>query len=385
MDATARPDGPRRPISQWLLWVVTAALLVLAAAYLGRGFSMLLLHARPSDLTQRWAEVRWVLAGRDPYRGLARSVPYPPFAYVGLLPLVWPPWPAVRVYFAAANAVALAGMAAWAASAGRGSRVGPVLLAGSALAMAGICTTLGIGQLGVIVTGLLVAAYVAAGRGRHGWAGLLFGLALLKPTISGLFILPFLCKGRWRTFVVATAYVLSATAVVLARVRLSPVGFLHSWRQMADGGELAQGTGGLIDLLTAAGLGVKTAMVLVGVAATAATAAACVALRRRPMAVLFAVAAVGDRLWSYHTHYDNEMLLFLLVPLGAAALRTGDWRLWAAFAAVGVTLWIPARANDLPGVPLSQVAVWVTAAAVLATSSAAVTALAVPAAADEPG
>ena len=380
---------PSPPAWARLLPVATVVLVAVAAAYLTKGFTYLILTPRPSDLNQRWEEIQWLFAGEDPWRGHPRRAPYPPFAYPTLLPLVWPPYPVVRAYFAAANVAALAVIVAWAVSVarttGRAVRGEAAFLAASVLAVSSTCTTLGIGQLGVIVTALLAGTFLLQQRDRPTWAGLLFGMALVKPTISGLFVLPLLCKGGLRPVVVAAAYVLAGSAVVLARAHESPVAFLHIWREMADRNILAQGTGGLIDLVTAAtGLAVRPVMTALGAIFTAATVLAAVAARRRPMPVLLALAAVGDRLWSYHTSYDNVMLVFLLVPLAVAAVRTGDRGLTAAFAAVAVSLWLPAKATERQWAQLVQVLVWVAAAIVLATSAAAAAALSPPLTAGSP-
>jgi hypothetical protein len=269
-----------------------------------------------------------------------------------------PPWPVVRWFFALAQVLALAVIARFAAAQGRvGGRVGSCLLAVSCLAVSAHCTTLGVGQVGTLVVALLCLAHDAASTGRPGIAGLLVGVANLKPSIAGPFLLPFLIRPRRRTWIGAGAYLLLASAVAWWATATPPHELL---RQMLWGAAILQEAGsGLHRLLPGDVAHAARTPLLLAVTVSVATLGLLRRLGGRPLLQHFAVAAVAGRLWTYHRDYDNGMLLFLLVAVGRLALERGSpWRL-LAFLAVGASLWAPARLTAAMPVPLAQHLVWI--------------------------
>jgi len=64
------------------------------------------------------------------------------------------------------------------------------------------------------------------------------------------------------------------------------------------------------------------------------SAAAMWALRRRPVQVLYAVAAVTVQVWTHHKAYDGVVLLLLVVPLVTLALTAPQPRWLLLLAAV---------------------------------------------------
>jgi hypothetical protein len=190
-------------------------------------------------------------------------------------------------------------------------------------------------------------------------------VALLKPTIAGLFIVPLLLKKRWSLFVLATVYFVLSTAAVLMWTHTTPREFLHVWRSMSEIG--INQDSGVTSLLRRAGLKSKTSMLLVGLVATCATVLGCLRLRHRSLPVLFAIAATGGRLWAYHSQYDNLMLVFLIVALGVALIQTNAFPVMAAFTAVGISLWAPAKICDNAAMfQLFQFVAWIYGTVVLA-------------------
>ena len=82
--------------------------------------------------------------------------------------------------------------------------------------------------------------------------------------------------------------------------------------------------------------------------------------------MVFAIATVWARLWTYHKSYDDVMLVFVMIPLGVLAFaRPSSRRAMAAFAAMGVLAWIPGRVLGTPEVQVLQLMVWPLALAVL--------------------
>jgi hypothetical protein len=82
--------------------------------------------------------------------------------------------------------------------------------------------------------------------------------------------------------------------------------------------------------------------------------------RHRPLLDLFAIAAVAGQLWTYHKSYDNVMLVFLLVALGARALRNpADVLAGFSFLLVGASLWLPASITDNAPFLVFQLVAWI--------------------------
>ena len=77
------------------------------------------------------------------------------------------------------------------------------------------------GQSDLVALLPLVGAYVAWSRGREGWAGVLTGLALVKPQLLILLPVLFLARRRWRALVgmAAVAAALTAASLVFAGPR----------------------------------------------------------------------------------------------------------------------------------------------------------------------
>ena len=386
------PRGRRR------LATAALALLLLGGAYQAVGFRALLnfrQHGLAYDLRLRWVEMRYVLAGQSPldvyfaskegveqYRlrtgrnappradlGVPHDAGYPPWSYLFGAAAFWPDWPAARVYWAAINAAALAGTALWAASRAGGSRPLAWLLVGSVLACSSDATTLAMGQAGMVMVGLLAGSLAAMERGRDVAAGLLLGLAMFKPTTAAPFLFAALVAGRWRSVLAAGAYLLVACGATWARVGVDP---LEMTLQTVRSASLYIGDGtGPVNWLLAAGLSPEAAgrAAALGVFALAATSM-LLARRRGPIA-MFAIAAVACRLWTYHRSWDDNALIFLLVPLLGLAARGRRAGLWLAAGAVGLSLWLPARLF-MPDrfayttwTNLLQVVAWVVGAATL--------------------
>ena len=347
----------------------------------------------PVDLRYRWVEWHYVFGrGVDPFdvylwdqaegpveaaksspgagrpdAGLGPVVraPYPPWFYPPASPVLAWGWPAARAMMAVANAAGFAvlvGLAAW--FAWRRGRWPVALFCGSlALAAAQHYTVLRLGQPAVVVVALLAAALVfmsrrrgsrinstvpnaaAAAAGpsttqpdprlpprRRGFdlvAGLLLGLAMLKPTLAVPFVVVVVVRRRWWTLAACVGLVAVCSAVTWARTGVDP---LTMTRQMQAIGEQIETRKGLADgiadgpvlWLEAAGLGSAAATRAAGLAVLAVLAAALVAARRRPIWVAFALAALAAQLWTHHKPYDEVALLLLVLP--ATAILLTRWR-----------------------------------------------------------
>jgi hypothetical protein len=362
-----------RPAAAWpraLLWPIAAVLLVSAAYHLGRGFYTLSVSptAFPIDLRLRWAEQRYIVRhGQDPFdlyfayqpegpvvppRPIARDatidpdlgpVPqlaYPPWTYALGSLIWWPPWPQVRWWAALIDLLGLALIAGWAYQTGRrASRAEGVVVALVSLACSHYYTLLAIGQLAIVILAFLVAALLFDRAGKDALSGLMLGMAMIKPTIALPFFLIPLVRGRWASLAIGAAAVGLGTAAVWARTGVNPVEMLQQVSAVAEQIEVPKGEPGPVTWLIGLGLSVPVAMKAAMAAAMAASAAAMWTLRRSSVEVLYAIAAVTARFWTHLKAYDEVVLLLLVVPLVALALRAPRPRwlpLLAAVVAVSV-------------------------------------------------
>jgi len=353
------------------LLAAVAGLLVLAALYQIKGNLGLIVGGGPGDavdLRGRELEHAFFVNGANPFDHMTAS--QPPWGYPFGLLLTWPAWPYTRVYFAVLNAIALGFLMWWAYQQAAGeSRSRRWLLAASVAAFGGSCTATQVGQVGIIVTALLAGALWCEQTGRHYRSGLLVGLALIKPTIAAPFAAALLIGGRYRAAASVAAYAAAASGVTWAVTGASPI---HMMLQLAASAAsyLDEGTLGLVDLLAAWGVMSSTQVALTPIL-VAVPALIMMAIWRHSLVLLFAVAAVSGRLWTYHKFYDDVMLVFLLVPLGVIAFRTRARPAPAivAFILVGAVSWIPGRLLAEPLVQMLQLVVWPSALIYLLVAS----------------
>jgi hypothetical protein len=382
--------GPLVPKKQTKLAFVTIILFLVAALYLGRGFYSLVFKSQTNpaiDLHKRWIEQRYVYGGQNPYDVVElvaaerahlpppecsrdnrvnpeigppffRQGGYPPWAFVTAVLLVLPiSFEAASTYFALLDIIALAVIAGWAYRLGRfHSRLGALFLVATSLAPIAHYNTLFFGQYGILVVALLVAVYFLYESHKPAAAGFMYGLATIKPTVSGLFVIYFLIKRQWRFLLVASAYVASASLVTWALTKTNPVEMLQQVQNLAhrwtlnewnlDGeghpvGTFHLGTSTGSSLFMQMGLNFKMASLLAGGLGLVATLTLTWLWRSGSTLTLFAIAATFGRMWAYHRPTDDVMMIFLLVGLGRLVLIRGSLSLVFAFSAVGLSLWLP--------------------------------------------
>ncbi len=375
------------------LWrfFVLAGLLVATVIYWGKGFFGLTYHKVPVDLRERWVEQQYLYKGQNPndvflYRyAQTRGLPlpqterdrrvdpaigppidaaYPPWALFSNVAFQWPGWPAVRIYFALVNLLALAFLALWAYRLGRPfGRTEAITLALVSTALSSYGTTLEVGQVGILVVALLAGALWAEERKSSYLAGLLLGAAMLKPTLSGPFLIPFLVQKRFRTLATAGTYLIGSSLVIWAITKTNPLEMLSqmvsdSYRYMKDGY-------GPVNVLLAVGVAPQIVTGATALAVCLCATALMVARARRSLLVLFAIAGVAGRFWAYHKHYDNLILIFLLLMLGRVAFE--DCRVMPRlfFVLVGLTLWSPGFFGNYLPFQVLQSVLWIGGLAVV--------------------
>lgn len=347
--------------------------LTLGGSYLAHGFFVLL--ASPtgaSDLFRRSFEARQILRGESPYDMYAGHFPpiarevasetghpvpplpegaefeaanvpaYPPWAFPLIILTAGVPWPYGRWYFAALNALSLLLIALCLRGLMKSYGVAerPALIAG--MLVSSIGWTLGLGQYGVLVLGLMAGAMLLDDRDHWLPAGVCLAASMLKFNITLPFILLFVLKRRWRTLGSALATGAALFGIGCWSIHTGPVAAMHELRILLShnlaGGDslpqaLAQAIGYSDRLVT-----IATALVLL------AGGAALYVLRRQNELVLCAITAVIARVSIYHRHYDDLVLVYLLLALWALSPRgrlaqVGFWL-------VGLSLWIPPSIGD---------------------------------------
>jgi hypothetical protein len=387
------PDTRKLWRSRVLAWGA-AILFLVFAAYTLKGLYHLVLDSAIEegaaiDLHCRWQEQHYILRHKNPFvvrelydaakaagagqaecdqcldADLGAPRPgYPPWAYGTGALVMWPSnWTAARCYFAALDLLLLGwvGFVAYRVGMPRG-RPTALLFCSSVLAGFSIHSTLGTGQYGIIVLAALLGVWWFSEQQRPILAGLLLGVALVKPTLSIPFLIPMLVKKKcWPSLITAGLYLGLASCFTWWLIGVDPLTML---KYMLNSPYGALGGVDLIELLSRLGVSRGTAMKITPPVVVAVAFILSILWRRASLLTLFALAGVATRLWSYHRGYDDLIGIFLLLGLGAAALERRNVAAWAAFLSMGVTLWIPARLLGTE-VGLLLLLVWVVCLAAL--------------------
>jgi hypothetical protein len=367
--------------------VLCALSLLLAVALLGKGFvQFALVPGAGFDQRLQWKAAQYYLRGVNPfpvslyYQDVARrtgrdegpgylpqvgwpeEVVYPPSSTLTQIALYgWPSLPFTRWIFVALNLVAAAVVAWWS----RGLIGGPPetrwLFAGLALVNLGYSQTLINGNYGILVVAALMLAFAL--RERHPvTAGLVLGVALVKPTLSAPFVVLLLADRRYRALVVMTAV---AAASVALSVVLTGDGPLVLVRQSLEGtARFAKAPYAIWQLLRAWGTGtafalaVNAAVFMIPFVVVLWRAVAKGTVETSWLA-LAALAGVVARLFTYHNSIDNVVLTFLVLALARLAVDRRDAWATALLAAVVLSVLVPfVWTNSVVG-HLALYAIWV--------------------------
>lgn len=387
----ADPGGPRRAESPsgWP-FLLLLALLASRAIFLVDGAVGAFGEKGSGDLYARYSEFQWVRAGQDPYPALRRlrvdadrwvradgvRVPtldeisvgefadgdfskvnpalahYPQWSYALLAPLLLVPWPATIWALLALDLLTFALLFRWARSLLDGwwgwLAVFVVLLPVHSWSVG-----LFVGQLSLLVMGVQVLLLRALAENRVGLATASLSWLAVKPTSGTLFgwtlLLPWLQKRTSPRFVVRSvvgvvAAVLGATLAVSIWTGTGPGTWLS---QVYGDNRGAMNSGyGLLPLL---GISLDaTGAVTLGAAVCGflLQGAAVWFLRNSSLLVHFAVAGCLSRYWAYHRHYDDVLLLFLLLAL-VVECRRGSWLCGIALLAMASAFGTPTPSSAL--------------------------------------
>ncbi len=368
--------NPSRSRSMVLKGLLCCALAVLSLGYLVKGYRNLILT--PGDLHRRWTECRFVLHGQDPFQiflhqyhapdaakneaecdrlrriyGTPEEPVYPPWAYAPAMLFVWAPWQMDVYYYLLIDTACIAILVTCALVIARpATQVDKVAVALATLAIASICTTLGNGNFGLIVTAAVLLSVFFDQRDRPFAGGIFFWIAMVKPTVSLPFALVFLLQNRWKSMIVAAG--LCAVSCLFPWIvdRVNPLEMMHEAvvvSQHFQGG----------------GYGIVNWLPMLGVPDHHVTSLAA-ALTLIPAAIFFffnpslpvwknlAILAVVGRFWAYHMAHDNIMLFFLACAVWRIFLKEMSLASTAVLLLVGASLWLPSSFTELGDVPLSR-------------------------------
>jgi hypothetical protein len=357
---------------------------LLCAAYLGKGFAYAVAGPLAGDRERRWTEQQYVIRGQNPYDvrfrmeavaegkappasrrddspapdlALPSDADYPPWSYFSGYLFFATPWRFVRIWYATIEVLALAAIVAAVLRLSRGlpplQRAVPVLAVTS---IAAICTDLATGNYGLIVLALLLWACHGEAAGREAPAGLLMGIAQLKPNLAGPFLLVPLVRLRWRTLAVSAAYLAVASGVVWAITKTDPI---EMCGQMVRAARIhVINSEGPLRVAMDLGVPYEKAVPLAASVCVGIGFVLMILWRRDNPLVLYAIAAVTSRFWTYHLNYSNVILAFLSLALWQTAIATGRRGAWGFFLFVTASLWIPAKAADHPVGQVAERLVW---------------------------
>ncbi|MGC1309138.1 MAG: glycosyltransferase family 87 protein [Phormidesmis sp.] len=339
------------------LWLISGlCLAILAAAYCGKGYYHLLLDpAGARDFVSRWTAQQYFYLNDYPFPSIKLDSPnyrpslgeasygaYFPWSFFSASIFI-PPLPlgVAKLYYAVINLFFIFILSRFTYRTflryGRAHRFFAVA---SVLAISAHCTTLGLGQYGIILNGLLVLFFQCLQRGQLIPAGLLGGVALLKPNVTALYILVPLVQKKYKATAIAIAYTLVAVLLVAIASHKNPLLLIYApfkatHRFAAEGNFL-------VNAFAQAGLSVRHAVYLMMVGGIASSVLLLKRVGQITLIQQFAIASVVGRLWTYHGTYDNTMLVFLYIALlQMTFIRPSPPNIFMLYL-LGISLWIPA-------------------------------------------
>jgi hypothetical protein len=341
------------------------------------------------DLHYRWQEVHYLLRGKNPFDvafanspaahavepvqqeltardatvepdlGVPKAVVYPPWAYPTELLFHWPTdWKVQAFYYAWVMAAGLTVVFAWTR---REVITGPsgmsMAVPLAAIAVTSWASAIVVGNNPLVVVPLLIGCYLLLGRGEEVLAGAVLGGALLKPTLTGPFVLILFLRGRWRALASTTAYLILASLLTWYLTATNPLEMLT---QMFAASKQWVGEGfGPVQYMIRSGMPAQSANVVTGTAVIAMGACALWTVRNASLLAQFAVAAIIARFWSYHLYYDDAVMVFALVAFARETLGRNVTLAYTGFVLSCIGLWTPYRASLLLPVQMVQLGIWV--------------------------
>lgn len=357
-----------------ILFLISIILIFLTLTYFFTGFYDLTINQNTAvDLFSRWQEQQYIYRGLYPYdamKGSPNIIPeigtinsggYPPWSFfTGFI--FFPPisWPLTRFYHALLNFASILVLAAFAYQIGFPYGKSKALFTLTAcLAMSSHKSTLSMGQYGIIINALLIIMFWLIQKNKNIWAGLIFGIAMVKPNISAPYFLILAIHKRMKAIVAFSLYIIFGSINIWIITKLTPIYMLNTIfgqsKYFADKGYSA------IGFVTALGFDPKQATVFVGIIGILAITIMIYLCRNYSLLNLFAICCVIGRVCVYHRHYDNLMLVFLLLTLIKMTFNNPTKLNTFFLSLVGLSLWVPARIVDYANFEPVQIIIWIAA------------------------
>lgn len=339
----------RALIGKLTVWSVALLLLAGGLAYTAKGIAMPWLRGDAIDLELRSAEFDYFAEGVYPHRRVAEATGgerikkhtvYPPYAFVMFSAFCWPATEeAERLIFQILSVAGLLLMAIYGARnlafAGR-----PAAWLGFALPLAfsGNYVAFYQGQFSMISVALVIAQMWLLQRNRPLSAGICWALAMIKPQVALAFGLLFLLRREnFRGLIAGLGLLAAMTGFALWWTGTPPWVF---WEQGVSRQRLAfveKTAYAAAVWVQSFGISPRTATLL-GLGVLGVTAITFLSPRVRRDLDLPRAAAICSVLGLslfYHVHYDNMMLLPLLLALVATGFRQGSIPLFAVAGVLG--------------------------------------------------
>jgi len=287
------------------------------------------------DLRERHEEYQLFAQGIYPHRrvaaasgidGVGQHTVYPPYAFPMYAAFFWPPnfqWARGVLHVLSLSAL---GVLMWygASQLAFAGRAAALLGVAVPLVFSGNFTALKVGQFSVICIGLLALQIILLKNGRSSLAGLCWALAMIKPHIALPFAALFLLRRQWRGLVVGGMAVVALSGFALWWTSVpAPALWVQgvATQKLQFVQEESYGAGLWIG---AFGVEPRLAM-LAGLALTGFFALSLLVpfvRERLSIEQAAAVCAVLATALFYHRHYDNLLLVFLLLPVLAGVFRS---------------------------------------------------------------
>lgn len=332
----------------------------ISIVYLSKGFYNLLIAndgTTATDLFARWLEQEYIYRGEYPYYarpgtsnvikelGPVNSGGYPPWSFfTGILFFPGLSIQATRFYHGLLNFISIIILIIFSYQVtSPSSRAKALFAVASSLAISSNCTTLNVGQYGIIINALLISVYWTLQQNKLRWAGLLFSLAMVKPNISALYFFIFLIGRKYQAVWVSIIYSIGATLVICLITQMSPMSMIEDIFNQFDLFAM-QGTPIMKFLINQLNLKIepRILVLLLGGLGIISVVILFSFFRWVSLLSLFAIACVLGRICIYHLAYDNVMLVFLLLAFLRITYQAPKLLNIIIFTLLGLSLWLPA-------------------------------------------
>lgn len=355
------------------LWQLSALFLaILATAYLLKGCYYLLFNPIGAfDFSSRWKAQQYIYQGHYPSPSILVGSPlydakigeanfggYFGWSYFSSVLFV-PPFPLeiAKIYFFFVNLPALLVVIIFTyQTCSRYGKSRASFGVISVLAISAHCTTLGVGQYGIILNAILILLFQSLQKGRDALSGILGGIALLKPNVTALYVLVLFSRKSYRAAIVMTLYIILASLSIANFVDRNPLSLIEL--PLRDIHRFAADGDSFVNVLSSFGLSVQSAIYLLMIVGMGVSFLLLRQINQITLTEKFAVASVVGRLWTYHRVYDNTMLFFLYIAILELAFRQSNPIDIFVLYLLGISLWIPASWTSSMPMQTAQYVIW---------------------------